>query len=183
MSNQVSIRLVRACVLGVVAATGLVASSATAPAVGATQTPKRQPSCTWPVSTGQIDAALGVSVESPRRPLQVNEPAPGGTVSWTMCVYLGNGHTAGAAVGDVVIEYFGGVGTQQVFMYLERGFAKAKHIQRVTVARGVGSEAFSAVAAQQTYLIVHAGTTMFIVFALRPAPKVIGLGRIIARAL
>ena len=115
--------------------------------------------------------------------MQLTEPAAGGTVRWTMCVYYGNGGTTAGSIGDVVIEYFGGVGTQEMFMYLERGFAKAKHIQRVTVARGVGSEAFSAVAAQQTYLIVHAGTTMFIVFALRPAPKVIGLGRIIARAL
>jgi hypothetical protein len=183
MSEQVSKRFVRACALGVVAATGLVASSATAPAVGATQTPKRQPSCTWPVSTGQIDAALGVSVESPTAPMQFAEPVPGGTVRWTMCVYYGNGGTKAGAVGDVVIEYFGGVGTQQVFMSLERGFAKAKHIQHVTTVHGIGSEAFYAVASRQTYLFVHVGTTMFIVFALRPPAKVIGLGRIVARAL
>ncbi len=183
MSQQVSKRFVRACGLGVVAATCLVAFGATAPPVGATQAPRRQPSCTWPVSRGQIDAALGVSVESPAAPMQMTEPVPGGNVRWTMCVYYGNGGTKAGAIGDVVIEYFGGVGTQRLFMFLESGFAKSKHLGHVTTVRGIGSEAFYAVASRQTYLFVHVGTTMFLVFALRPPAKVIGLGRTIAGAL
>ncbi|MHB1598977.1 MAG: hypothetical protein ACYCXY_08840 [Acidimicrobiales bacterium] len=182
MSQQVSKRFVRTCALVVVAATGLVASIAAAPLAGATQTPKLQPSCTWPVSSGQIDAALGVSVKSPR-PMQFTVPASGGNVRWTMCVYYGNGGTGAAAAGDVVIEYVGGVGTRQMFVSLESGFAKSKHIGHVATVHGIGSEAFYAVASRQTYLFVHVGTTMFIVFAFRPPAQVIGLGRIVARAL
>ena len=182
MSQQVSKRFVRTCALGVVAATGLVASTAAAPLAGATQTPKLQPSCTWPVSSGQIDATLGVSVKSPR-PMQFTVPASGGNVRWTMCVYYGNGGTGAAAAGDVVIEYVGGVGTRQMFVSLESGFAKSKHIGHVATVNGVGSEAFYAVASRQTYLFVHVGTTMVIVFAFRPPAQVIGLGRIVARAL
>ena len=180
MSQQVSKRFVRTCALGAVAATGLVASTASAPLAGAAQTPKLQPSCTWPVSSRQVDAALGVSVKS-ARPMQFTVPASGGNVRWTMCVYYGNGGTG--AAGDVVIEYVGGVGTRQMFVSLESGFAKSKHIGHVAMVNGVGSEAFYAVASRQTYLFVHVGTTMAIVFAMRPPAKVIGLGRILARAL
>ena len=182
MSQRVGNRIVRIWAMGVLTAAGVVASSATTPLVGATQTPKRQISCSWPVSSGQIDAALGVSVTN-AKPMQMTEPVPGGTASWTMCAYFADGGTKTGAIGDVVIEYFSGVGTQQVFTAIERGFAKSKHIQHVTAVPGIGSEAFYAVASQQTYLFAHVGTTMFIVFALRPTSKVIGLGRIIARAL
>lgn len=182
MSQQVSKRFVRTCALGAVAATGLVASTASAPLAGAAQTPKLQPSCTWPVSSRQVDAALGVSVKS-ARPMQFTVPASGGNVRWTMCVYYGNGGTGAGAAGDVVIEYVGGVGTRQMFVSLESGFAKSKHIGHVATVNGVGSEAFYAVASRQTYLFVHVGTTMVIVFAFRPPAQVIGLGRIVARAL
>lgn len=183
MNQQVSKYFVRIGALGVVAAAGVVASSAGVPVVSAAQTPKRQPSCSWPASVAQIDAALGVTVTSPRSPLQTTEPVPGGTARWTMCVYYGTGNTRAGAIGDVVIEYWGGVGTQRVFMSMERGFAKAKHIGHVTAVQGIGSEAFYGVASRQTYLFAHVGTTMFMVFALRPPARVIGLGRIIADAL
>ncbi|MDA8291733.1 MAG: hypothetical protein M0Z33_08660 [Actinomycetota bacterium] len=176
MDQRVGKRLVRICALGVVAATGLGAS---APLAGAAQAPRRQPSCSWPVSSGQISAALGVSVQSATVPMQFTEPVFGGKAHWMMCVYYGGA----GATGDVIVEYTGGVGTQRVFTALERGFTLAKHIQHVTAISGMGSEAFYAVSSDQTYLFAHVGTTMFMVFAKRPPAKVIGLGRTIARAL
>ncbi len=187
MNQQVRKRLVRACTLGVFAAAALVASGATAPLVGATQQtpqiPTRQPSCTWPVSSRQVGAALGYHVKSAAAPMQFTEPTPSGKVHWMMCAYYGNVGTKAAPITDVIIEYFGGVGNQQMFTYLERGFDMAKHISHVTTVRGIGSEAFYAIVSHQTYLFVHAGTTMFIVFAPRPPAKVIALARIVARAL
>ncbi len=183
MDHEVGKRFVRTCALGVVAATGLVASAAAAPLAGAMQTPMRQPSCSWPVSSGQIDAALGVHVTSSGKGMQFAEPVPTGTVRWTMCVYYADGGTKAGAAGDVFLEYFGGVGTHQMFMFLESGFTQSKHIQHVTTVHGMGSEAFYAIASHQTYLMVHVGATMFIVVAARPPAKVLGLGRIVARAL
>lgn len=194
MNHQARKRFVRACALGALAAAGLVTSGATAPLAGAAQQvphrqqvprtlqlPTRNPSCTWPVSIREIDASLGVSVKSAVAPMQFTEPTPEGKVRWMLCAYWGNGTTA--ATGSVFIEYFGGVGNQQLFTFLERGFDLAKHISHVTTVHGIGSEAFYAIASHQTYLFVHVGTTMFIVFAPRPPAKVIVLGKILAHAL
>jgi hypothetical protein len=183
MYEQVARRIVGASALKALAATSLVVFGASAPLAAATQAPRRLPNCTWPISKGQIDATLGVSVTSPSAPMQFTEPVPGGSVSWTMCAYYADNGTKAGAVGDVVIEYFGGVGSQRVFMALERGFASSKHLGHVTTVNGIGSEAFYAIAARQTYLIAHVGTTMFVLFAERPPAKVITLGRMIARAL
>ncbi len=183
MDQHVGRRLVGIGALGVAAITGLGVSGATAPLVGATQIPMRQPSCTWPVSSVQIDAALGVRVQNATRPMQFAEPVPGGSVRWMMCVYYGSGGTTAGTLNDVFIEYTGGIGTQQAFMALESGFARAKHIQHVTKVSGIGSEAFYAVASRQTYMFAHVGTTMFMVVAQRPPAKVVDLARTIARAL
>jgi hypothetical protein len=194
MNHQARKRFVRACALGALAAAGLVTSGATAPLAGAAQQvphrqqvprtlqlPTRNPSCTWPVSIREIDASLGVSVKSAVAPMQFTEPTPEGKVRWMLCAYYSNG--TNAATGSVFIEYFGGVGNQQLFTFLERGFDLAKHISHVTTVHGIGSEAFYAIASHQTYLFVHVGTTMFIVFAPRPPAKVIVLGKILAHAL
>lgn len=182
-------RVVRAGALGTLSAVAIVASLSGAPlagaagavgAAGAAGAAARLPSCSWPVSKVQIDTALGVQVMNPAAPMTESLGVAGGTTRFTMCIYYGVGYKP---VGDVVLEYFGGVGTAQAFGALERGVIQSKHLGHMTVVHGIGSEAFYATASAQTYLIAHVGTTMFLVFAMRPPAKVIGLARTIGRAL
>lgn len=154
-----------------------------APPAGAAGTASalaRQPNCSWPVSSRQIDATLGIKVQNPTSALTEPLAVAGKTARFTMCIYYGVG---AEPIGDVVVEYFGGVGSIQEFDALESGVVKSKHLGHMAVVPGIGSAAFTASTSSATYVIAHVGTTMFLVFALRPRPKVVVLARTIARVL